>query len=168
MGPNFQFLGPNTQCGTNSDPCRVSLDSIWLPRSCRICIFERQFCCISINFAEVCHREKNRYWICNDIRLALGASFKQIILEFSGCRNITATSSVMTRGAAEPSNLSVTYLDLSDCSNVTDKSLEHTAINCSNLSHLYLRRCTKITGTTWIFIFLALTRRIRPLCDKIF
>jgi len=54
MGPNFQFLGPNTQCGTNSDPCRVSLDSIWLPRSCRICIFERQFCCISINFAEVC------------------------------------------------------------------------------------------------------------------
>merc|ERR1711963_925592 len=66
-------------------------------------------------------------------------------INVSGCRNITATSSVMTRGAAEPSNLSVTYLDLSDCSNVTDQSLEHTAINCSNLSHLYLRRCTKIT-----------------------
>ena len=54
MGPNFQFMGPNTQCGTNSDPCRVSFYSIWLPRSCRICIFERQFWCISINFAEVC------------------------------------------------------------------------------------------------------------------
>ena len=53
MGPNFEFFGPNTQCGTNSDPCRVSLDSIWPPSSCRPCLPWRNFCCITINFAEV-------------------------------------------------------------------------------------------------------------------
>ena len=54
MGPNFEFFGPNTQCGPNSDPCRVWFDSIWLPSSCRPCLVWRLLFCISINFAEVC------------------------------------------------------------------------------------------------------------------
>ena len=43
MGPIFEFFGPKTQCGPNSDPCRVSLHSIRLPNSCRPCIFWRYF-----------------------------------------------------------------------------------------------------------------------------
>ena len=54
MGPNFEFFGPKTQCGPNSDPCRVSLHSIRLPSSCRPRIFWRYIFCISIIFAQVC------------------------------------------------------------------------------------------------------------------
>ena len=43
MGPNFEFFGPKTQCGPNSDPCRVWFDSIWLPSSCRPCLVWRLF-----------------------------------------------------------------------------------------------------------------------------
>ena len=41
MGPNFELFGPNTQCGPNSDPCRVWFYSIWLPSSCTPCLVWR-------------------------------------------------------------------------------------------------------------------------------
>ena len=60
MGPNFEFFGPKTQCGPNSDPCRVSLHSIRLPSSCRPCIFWRYIFCISIIFAQVCSSQRRK------------------------------------------------------------------------------------------------------------
>ena len=53
MGPNLKILGLEIWCAVTPDLRRVPLDSIWPPGSCRPCLLWRDFCCISINFAEV-------------------------------------------------------------------------------------------------------------------
>ena len=81
MGPNFEFFGPNTQCRTNSDPYRVSFDSIWLPSSCRPCLLWRDFCCISINFAEVWRVPVKSNWIEHKFLGVVSWKWNFVILE---------------------------------------------------------------------------------------
>ena len=61
MGPNFEFFGPKTQCGPNSDPCRVSLHSIRRPSSCRPCFFEDIFFVFQ-SFLHRCVRKELLCW----------------------------------------------------------------------------------------------------------
>ena len=49
--------------------------------------------------------------------------------------------------------LSLTFLDMSECVSLDDTGLARVVTSCPNLTHLYLRKCTNITGDfseTWI------------------
>ena len=64
----------------------------------------------------------------------------------TGCKNISSPCVTASSSISNTSDLYLTYLDLSDCPRVTDEDLKTITGICSNLCHLYLRRCTKVTG----------------------
>ena len=42
--------------------------------------------------------------------------------------------------------LSLQYVDLTDCHSLTDAGLKVIVHNCPQLQHLYMRRCDQLTG----------------------
>ena len=44
------------------------------------------------------------------------------------------------------SHLSLVHLDMSECASLDDTGLNMIVLNCPLMTHLYLRKCSSITG----------------------
>ena len=55
-------------------------------------------------------------------------------------------SSSSSSSSSRHQSLPLQYLDLSDCTRISDASLQVIARNAPHLQQLYLRRCVGITG----------------------
>lgn len=91
-------------------------------------------------------------------------------LDLTGCHKITRIQSPIVYVRTENSSgqnpsishrvtpvlrtLLLQYLDLSDCISLDDNGLHITVKSCVMLTFLYLRRCTKITGTLLYILIL--------------
>ena len=51
------------------------------------------------------------------------------------------------------SQLSLVHLDMSECSSLDDTGLHMIVLNCQLMTHLYLRKCSNITGIYWFIFF---------------
>ena len=47
--------------------------------------------------------------------------------------------------------LSLVHLDMSECSSLDDTGLHMIVLNCQLMTHLYLRKCSNITGMDNVF-----------------
>ncbi|XP_005993552.1 F-box/LRR-repeat protein 7 [Latimeria chalumnae] len=80
-------------------------------------------------------------------------------LDVSGCSKVTCIS--LTREASiklspmHGKQISIRYLDMTDCFVLEDEGLHIIAAHCTQLSHLYLRRCLRITdeGLRYLMIY---------------
>lgn len=45
------------------------------------------------------------------------------------------------------SHLSLVHLDMSECGSLDDTGLNMIVLNCPLMTHLYLRKCSNVTGT---------------------
>ncbi|XP_021401383.1 F-box/LRR-repeat protein 7 isoform X2 [Lonchura striata] len=99
--------------------------------------------------ARVCRRWYNLAW---DPRL-----WRTICL--TGCSKVTCIS--LTREASiklsplHGKQISIRYLDMTDCFVLEDEGLHTIAAHCTQLTHLYLRRCVRITdeGLRYLMIY---------------
>nr|XP_040022524.1 F-box/LRR-repeat protein 7-like isoform X6 [Gasterosteus aculeatus aculeatus] len=70
-------------------------------------------------------------------------------LNLSGCSKVTCIS--LTQEASlqlsplHGQQISIHYLDMTDCFSLEDEGLRTIASHCPRLTHLYLRRCTRLT-----------------------
>ncbi|XP_067341867.1 uncharacterized protein [Channa argus] len=70
-------------------------------------------------------------------------------LNLSGCSKVTCIS--LTQEASlqlsplHGQQISIHYLDMTDCFSLEDEGLRTIAYHCPRLTHLYLRRCTRLT-----------------------
>ncbi|XP_075273232.1 F-box/LRR-repeat protein 7 isoform X2 [Opisthocomus hoazin] len=80
-------------------------------------------------------------------------------LDVSGCSKVTCIS--LTREASiklsplHGKQISIRYLDMTDCFVLEDEGLHTIAAHCTQLTHLYLRRCVRITdeGLRYLMIY---------------
>ncbi|KAL0628774.1 LOW QUALITY PROTEIN: F-box/LRR-repeat protein 7, partial [Plecturocebus cupreus] len=82
-------------------------------------------------------------------------------LDVSGCSKVTCIS--LTREASiklsplHGKQISIRYLDMTDCFVLEDEGLHTIAAHCTQLTHLYLRRCVRLTdeGLRYLVIYCA-------------
>ncbi len=67
-------------------------------------------------------------------------------LDVAGCSLVS--------GVGVTPHLPLQFLDMSDCARLDDTSLRLVVESCPQLQFLYLRRCTQISGTRIIFLYL--------------
>lgn len=80
-------------------------------------------------------------------------------LDVSGCSKVTCIS--LTREASiklsplHGKQISIRYLDMTDCFVLEDEGLHTIAAHCTQLTHLYLRRCVRLTdeGLRYLMIY---------------
>lgn len=80
-------------------------------------------------------------------------------LDVSGCSKVTCIS--LTREASiklsplHGKQISIRYLDMTDCFVLEDEGLHTIAAHCTQLTHLYLRRCVRLTdeGLRYLVIY---------------
>jgi len=61
-------------------------------------------------------------------------------LDLTGCPMVSSINIVRKHN-----QLSLTYLDMSECSSLDDTGLNMIMLNCPQITHLYLRKCSGIT-----------------------
>jgi len=61
-------------------------------------------------------------------------------LDLTGCPMVSSINIVRKH-----THLSLTYLDMSECSSLDDTGLSMIMLNCPLITHLYLRKCTGVT-----------------------
>uniref|UniRef100_A0AAV2LDB6 F-box domain-containing protein n=1 Tax=Knipowitschia caucasica TaxID=637954 RepID=A0AAV2LDB6_KNICA len=70
-------------------------------------------------------------------------------LNLSGCSKVTCISltaeATLQLSPLHGQQISVRFLDMSDCFCLEDEGLRAVASHCPRLTHLYLRRCTRLT-----------------------
>ncbi|XP_058274997.1 F-box/LRR-repeat protein 7 isoform X2 [Hemibagrus wyckioides] len=87
-------------------------------------------------------------------------------LDVSGCSKVTCIS--LTREASiklsplHGQQISIRYLDMSDCFALEDEGLHIIAAHCTQLTHLYLRRCVRLTdeGLRFLIIYCPVVREL--------
>lgn len=71
--------------------------------------------------------------------------FIWILNYIPGCTSLTTVSAAAPT-TQQSRTLLLQFLDLSDCTRISDAGLQSIARNTPHLQHLYLRRCLSITG----------------------
>ncbi|KAM8957310.1 F-box/LRR-repeat protein 7 [Lycaon pictus] len=87
-------------------------------------------------------------------------------LDVSGCSKVTCIS--LTREASiqlsplHGKQISIRYLDMTDCFALEDEGLHTIAAHCTRLTHLYLRRCARLTdeGLRYLVIYCSSLREL--------
>ncbi|XP_060047144.1 F-box/LRR-repeat protein 7 isoform X2 [Erinaceus europaeus] len=87
-------------------------------------------------------------------------------LDVSGCSKVTCIS--LTREASiklsplHGKQISIRYLDMTDCFVLEDEGLHTIAAHCTQLTHLYLRRCVRLTdeGLRYLVIYCGALREL--------
>ncbi|CAB1325743.1 unnamed protein product, partial [Coregonus sp. 'balchen'] len=95
-------------------------------------------------------------------------------LEVAGCYNVSneavfeVTCISLTREVSlklspmHGQQISIRYLDMTDCFALEDEGLHTIAANCTQLTHLYLRRCVRLTdeGLRYLVIYCPAVREL--------
>jgi len=97
------------------------------------------------------------FWSCYVI--GFYCLLKFTVFFHSGCSKVTCIS--LTREASiklsplHGKQISIRYLDMTDCFVLEDEGLHTIAAHCTQLTHLYLRRCVRITdeGLRYLMIY---------------
>ncbi|KAG5841797.1 hypothetical protein ANANG_G00170750 [Anguilla anguilla] len=87
-------------------------------------------------------------------------------LDVSGCSKVTCIS--LTREVSlkllpmHGQQISIRYLDMTDCFALEDEGLHTIAAHCTQLTHLYLRRCVRLTdeGLRYLVIYCPSVREL--------
>uniref|UniRef100_A0A8C2D1M8 F-box/LRR-repeat protein 7 n=1 Tax=Cyprinus carpio TaxID=7962 RepID=A0A8C2D1M8_CYPCA len=87
-------------------------------------------------------------------------------LDVSGCSKVTCIS--LTRDVSvklsplHGQQISIRYLDMTDCFALEDEGLHTIAAHCTQLTHLYLRRCVRLTdeGLRFLVIYCPSVREL--------
>ncbi|KAJ8336702.1 hypothetical protein SKAU_G00379220 [Synaphobranchus kaupii] len=87
-------------------------------------------------------------------------------LDVSGCSKVTCIS--LTRDVSlkllpvHGQQISIRYLDMTDCFALEDEGLHTIAAHCTQLTHLYLRRCIRLTdeGLRYLVIYCPSVREL--------